>query len=227
MKTADTVGYAHLVQTMGLCVLSMPRPATTKAVKRVIASETGFSASIHGWEWTFVAALIHHTLCRSGALANHLLLPVSVAMKHEEARYLEALQGFSKPTREHWRVRWIDAEDFSFDFTGDAAIYRYWDATACVAFTLEMAKRALAVELRDETLFLQRYDAIFQAVNDRYDVRGSLLTNLVMMCLDNPGIVSRDRRKQYKYDLKDEVFDYIETITQRELTTSNVDPITP
>jgi hypothetical protein len=49
----------------------------------------------------------------------------------------------------------------------------------------------------------------------------------VMMCLDNPGIVSRDRRKQYKYDLKDEVFDYIETITQRELTTSNVDPITP
>lgn len=185
----------------------MPRPATTKAVKRVIASETGFSASIHGWEWTFVAALIHHTLCRSGAL--------------------ETLQGFSKPTREHWRVRWINAEDFSFDFTGDAAIYRYWDATACVAFTLEMAKRALAVELRDETLFLQRYDAIFQAVNDRYDVRGSLLTNLVMMCLDNPGIVSRDRRKQYKYDLKDEVFDYIETITQRELTTSNVDPITP
>jgi hypothetical protein len=135
--------------------------------------------------------LIHHTLCRSGAL--------------------ETLQGFSKPTREHWRVRWIDAEDFSFDFTGDAAIYRYWDATACVAFTLEMAKRALAVELRDETLFLQRYDAIFQAVNDRYDVRGSLLTNLVMMC----------------HDLKDEVFDYIETITQRELTTSNVDPITP
>lgn len=185
----------------------MPRPATTKAVKRVIASETGFSASIHGWEWTFVAVLIHHTLCRSGAL--------------------ETLQGFSKPTREHWRVRWIDAEDFSFDFTGDAAIYRYWDATACVAFTLEMAKRALAVELRDETLFLQRYDAIFQAVNDSYDVRGSLLTNLVMMCLDNPGIVSRDRRKQYKYDLKDEVFDYIETITQRELTTSNVDPITP
>jgi hypothetical protein len=207
MKTADTVGYAHLVQTMGLCVLSMPRPATTKAVKRVIAIETGFSASIHGWEWTFVAVLIHHTLCRSGAL--------------------ETLLGFSKPTREHWRVRWIDAEDFSFDFTGDAAIYRYWDATACVAFTLEMAKRALAVELRDETLFLQRYDAIFQAVNDRYDVRGSLLTNLVMMCLDNPGIVSRDRRKQYKYDLKDEVFDYIETITQRELTTSNVDPITP
>jgi Fic family protein len=29
--------------------------------------------------------LIHHTLCRSGALANHLLLPVSVAMKHEES----------------------------------------------------------------------------------------------------------------------------------------------
>lgn len=90
-----------------------------------------------------------------------------------------------------------------------------------------MTKCALDVELRDETLFLQRYDAIFKALNERYDVRGSLLTNIVMMYLDHQGIVSRDRRKQFNYDLANEVFDYIETITQRELTTSNVDPITP
>jgi len=44
--------------------------------------------------------LIHQTLCHSGALQNGLLLPVSVAMKHEESGYLEALKGFSKPARE-------------------------------------------------------------------------------------------------------------------------------
>lgn len=114
-------------------------------------------------------------------------------------------------------MRWIDAEDFSFEFIGDASIYRYWDAMACVAFTLEMVRRALKVELRDEILFLQRYDAIFKAVNDRYDVRGSLLTNLVMMCLDNNGTVSRNRREQYPHDPMPEVFDYIEAMTRREM----------
>lgn len=43
--------------------------------------------------------LIHQTLCRYGALENGLLPPVSVAMKHEEQAYLEALKTFSQPTR--------------------------------------------------------------------------------------------------------------------------------
>jgi hypothetical protein len=159
--------------------------------------------------------LIHHTLCRSGALGNGLLLPVSVAMKHQEARYLETLQGFSRPAREYWEVQWIDADDLTFEFHGHSALYRYWDATQCVAFTLEMAERALEVELRDETLFLQRYDTVFSAVNERYDVRGSVLSNLVMMCLDNQGTVSRNRRKQFKYDVPDEVLDFIEQTTRQ------------
>jgi len=49
--------------------------------------------------------LIHQALCRAGALDNGLLLPVSVAMKHQELRYLEALQSFSRPVREFWEVQ--------------------------------------------------------------------------------------------------------------------------
>jgi Fic/DOC family len=158
--------------------------------------------------------LIHQALCRSGALENGLLLPVSVAMKREEQRYLEALQDFSIPAREFWDVKWIDAEQLSFSFIGESAIYRYWDATACVTFTLEMAKRALEVELREETEFLGRYDLIINAVNEAYDVRGSDLSTLVMMCLDNNGIVSKHRRKQYQYTVQAEVFDYIEQVAR-------------
>jgi hypothetical protein len=162
--------------------------------------------------------LIHQALCRSGALDNGLLLPVSVAMKREEQRYLEALQDFSIPAREFWDVKWIDAEQLSFSFIGDSAIYRYWDATTCVAFTLEMAKRALEVELREETEFLGRYDQIIKAVNEVYDVRGSDLSMLVMMCLDNHGVVSKHRRKQFQYSVQSEVFDYIEQIAKSLLT---------
>lgn len=48
--------------------------------------------------------LIHQTLCHSGALENGLLLPVSVAMKHEEPNYLAALKDFSQPARDFWNV---------------------------------------------------------------------------------------------------------------------------
>jgi len=158
--------------------------------------------------------LIHQTLCRAGVLSNGLLLPVSVAMKREERLYLETLQQFSRPAREFWDVRWIDHGQYSFDFTGDPAIYRFWDATAGVRFTLEMAKRALEVELREETIFLENYDAAVKAVNEAYDVRGSDLANLVMMCLSNNGVVSKNRRKQYQYSVQPQVLDYIEQVVQ-------------
>jgi len=158
--------------------------------------------------------LVHQTLCRAGALENGLLLPVSVAMKREERLYLETLQEFSRFAREFWDVRWIDQGIFSFEFTGHPAIYRFWDATPGVRFTLEMAKRAVEVELREETIFLGNYDKIVRAVDERYDVRGSDLSNLVMMCLTQNGTVSKHRRKQYTYAVQEEVFDYIEQVTQ-------------
>lgn len=81
-------------------------------------------------------------------------------------------------------------------------------------FTLEMAKRALEVELREETVFLENHDKGVQAVGERHDVRGSDLASLVMMCLTRPGTVSKHRRKQYEYSVQAPVFDYIEEVTQ-------------
>jgi hypothetical protein len=62
--------------------------------------------------------------------------------------------------------------------------------------------------------FLENYDKIVKAVDERYDVRGSDLSNLVMMCLAQNGTVSKHRRKQFKYSVQEEVFDYIEQVTQ-------------
>jgi len=154
--------------------------------------------------------LIHHALCRSGALSNGLLLPVSAAMGRNENEYLDALQSFSKGARHFWDVTWIDGDDFDFAFTGHDALYRYWDATQCVEFTLRMAKEALERDIRQETLFLRRHDQIVRAVNAEYDVKGPVLSRLVMMCLENGGKVSKNRRKQYQHDLPSEAFDFIE-----------------
>lgn len=95
--------------------------------------------------------LFHYALCQSGRLANGLLLPVSVAMKRNEAAYLHALQSFSAPMRRFWQVQWLDDESYDFRFQGDEALYRYWDATQVVEFSLDMARQALEQDLREET----------------------------------------------------------------------------
>jgi hypothetical protein len=154
--------------------------------------------------------LLHHTLCRMGELPRGYLLPISVAMKRHEADYLAALEAFSKPAREYWRVSWIDADHHDFCFVGSEALYRYWDATPAVAFTLRMAQEALKEDLRAETRYLACYDRVYHAIDARFDVRGSDLARLVMMCLNHNGRLSKNRRKQFRYQVPEEVLDAIE-----------------
>lgn len=162
--------------------------------------------------------LFHHALCQSGKLARGLLLPVSVAMKRNEQEYLATLQQFSVPARERWKVLWMDEGNYAFEFKGSAAIYRYWDATACVEFGYRMAEQALEIDLRKETEFLARYDAVFKAVDAQYDVRGSDLATLVRCCLENDGRLSKNWRKQYQYRIPVEVLDAVEQAAQASLS---------
>ncbi|HZX69299.1 MAG TPA: Fic family protein [Rhodanobacter sp.] len=167
--------------------------------------------------------LFHQALCQSGQLADGLVLPVSVAMKKHEAEYLRVLQIYSQPAREFWRVTWLDNDNYHFDFLGDAAhsIYRYWDATPCVEFGFAMAEQALNVELRRETRFLARYDAIHAAVNERFDLRGSDLSTLIVGCIENDNGISQRRRDQFSGRVPDTVFTFIEEMavqTERDCT---------
>ncbi|MEB0041106.1 MULTISPECIES: hypothetical protein [unclassified Pseudomonas] len=121
-----------------------------------------------------------------------------------------SLLNLSKPACAFWEVSWLDAEQMHFTFTGSPSIYRYWDATECVVFTLEMAKQALEVELREETQFLHRFDVLVSAVIVRYDIRGNVLNKPVRQCLDQNGVVSQNRRKQYQGFVDADVFDFLE-----------------
>lgn len=161
--------------------------------------------------------LFHHALCQSGRLDKGLLLPVSIAMKREEASYLETLKTFSKPARTLWDVRWIDEDQFDFVFHGRDTIYRYWDATPCVDFGFRMAEQALDVHLRQETEHLARFDRIREAVNAEYDVRNNDLHVLITSALQAGGVLSKNRRKQHALSVQPEVFDFIEELAKQEL----------
>jgi Fic family protein len=154
--------------------------------------------------------LFHHALCQSGLLQNGLLLPVSIAMKRNEDAYLTALKVFSAPARKCWDVRWIDGDDYQITFKSDASLYRYWNATACVEFGLEMAKQALEKDLKEETEFLARYDMIYRAIDTQYDIRGKDLNSLVLSCMEQNGKISINRRKKFATTVQTEIFDAIE-----------------
>lgn len=155
--------------------------------------------------------LIHHTLCQQGALKNGLILPVSAALKRHESLYKEALEHWSASTRDFWRVIWLDGETYSFEFQGHESLYRYWDATFCAEFMLKMVEQSLEQELKQETEYLQLYDALYKTIDQKFDVVGSDLAKLVMFCIDQQGVISANRRKQYRYSVPEDIFDALET----------------
>ena len=96
-------------------------------------------------------------------------------------------------------------------FNSDESLYRYWNATACVEFGLEMAEQALEKDLKEEAEFLARYDLIYRAIDSRYDVRGKDLNVLVLSCMEQNGKLSINRRKKFAATVPVEVFEAIES----------------
>lgn len=162
--------------------------------------------------------LFHHALCQSGKLEKGFMLPVSIAMKRNEADYLAALNGFSKKARRYWDVTWLDGDEYDFKFTGHPSIYQFWNATQCVEFGFKMARQALEIDLRKETEFLSQYDHVIRAVNDAVDIRNSDLAALVVSCLRQNGTISTTRRKQYSVRVPETTFELIESITREKLS---------
>ena len=160
--------------------------------------------------------LFHKVVCSSGKLPDGLVLPISIAMKRNEAQYLVALESFSKPARAQWKVLYVDDQSVDAQFNGDIDIYRYWDATHCVTFGLQMAQQALDRDLKQESDFLQRFDIVYKAVNESIDMNNNDLVVVVRYCLQNDGLLSNNRRKQliskgHSVELIDKIQDIIRT----------------
>jgi Fic family protein len=159
--------------------------------------------------------LIHHSLGQSGRLPKAFVLPVSVAMKRHEDAYLEALSSFSRPARELCAVTWLGDDDYTYDWKPGAELaFRTMDLTACVEFTLQMAKVALEQDLLRETRFLADFDRVYRKIDERFDVRSTDLSNLIVFALQQEGRLSMNRRKQYGERVQAEALDAIEVEVQ-------------
>ncbi|MGB1091760.1 MAG: Fic family protein, partial [Oceanobacter sp.] len=154
--------------------------------------------------------LLHHVLCQQGALGNGLLLPVSTVLKQREMEYKAVLESGSGPTREFWETDFIADDDIQFTFTGHEIMYRYWDVTEIIEFMGQVTEQAIEKHLKDETLYLTRYDELYRRINDLFDIPNSELSKLVMFCIEQKGQISKNRRKQYQYLVSEDVFETLE-----------------
>jgi Fic family protein len=164
--------------------------------------------------------LFHQVLCQRGALQNGLVLPVSIVLRQNESEYLSVLQAFSEQARQYWDVTYIDENQFQFEFKGHEALYRYWDGTRCAEFMARATKQAIEQHLKEETVFLTRYDEIYRRIDQAFDIPNTDLSRLVMFCLDQNGRISKHRRKQYQYRVPEEIFDALEQAYQSVVTES-------
>lgn len=168
--------------------------------------------------------LFHQVLCQRGALANGLLLPVSVALKQQETGYLTALQSYSAAARDFWSVRYLDQDQYQFEFVGHPAIYRYWDATACAVFMARATEETVQRHLKDESIFLSRYDAVYRIIDQQFDIPNPELSRLVMFCVEQQGRISQNRRRQYLHRVPEQVFDALEEAWRVVMQTDKESP---
>jgi hypothetical protein len=159
--------------------------------------------------------LFHHNLCRTGSLPDGAVLPVSTALKENERDYLLALEAFSRPARELWDVRWIDGTSYVFQPRCRESVYRYWDATPQVEFSIRMAARAVDVHLVGEAQFLSGFDLALADLTRRIDLPGPVLHELILRCREQGGVISKNRRKQFSDSVPAEYFDQIEKTVRK------------
>ena len=85
-------------------------------------------------------------------------------------------------------------------------------------------KQAIEQHLKEETVFLTRYDEIYRRIDQSFDIPNTDLSRLVMFCLDQNGRISNHRRKQYQYKVPEEIFDALEQ-AYRILVNEDIKPM--
>ncbi|MBI3380601.1 MAG: hypothetical protein HY019_01215 [Aquabacterium sp.] len=95
--------------------------------------------------------------------------------------------------------------------------FRHMDLTEAVTFTLAMAQASLDTHMRQEVAFLGLFDRVKRHINERHDLRGSDLANLIVTIFQNGGTLSNNRRKRYADRVQAHVLDAIEEAVSRAM----------
>jgi hypothetical protein len=141
--------------------------------------------------------LIHHVLAESGFTPKGVIFPISAVILERIKDYKAVLEQFTQPRLKY--VEWHPTEDNNVHVTNETAdLYRYGDMTCQVEFLFECVKDTVDTVLPEEVLYLERYDEIWNYVNNRFDMPQKSLSLLLNFLRQSNGQLSkRARTKEF------------------------------
>lgn len=156
--------------------------------------------------------LIHDILARDGVVEKGLIIPVSARMVYQMQQYDSALEMYSKPLMK--RIRYQTFAKGEVKVTNEADVesyFRYPDLTYQCIYLSRIIREAVSLDMSDELLFLQRYDELKKAIQDRIDMPDKDLNQLILFLHQNKGIFPNRRKNEFP-KLYEEEFSMIQQI---------------
>lgn len=143
--------------------------------------------------------LIHDTLVRDRVVPSGLIIPVSAYILNNMTAYDQALENYSKPLMS--RVTYRKPANQEIEITNPEEVegyYRYPQLTEQCTFLGKSIKSTVLYDMPKELLFIYRYDALKNAVQNIVDLPDKLLNLMIILVHQNKGILPKRRKKKFE-----------------------------
>lgn len=164
--------------------------------------------------------LIHDVIKSRIKTEQDFIIPVSAAILQRNDEYDAVLEKISKSVMALINYD-LDEKDHSITINNDINyLYRYPDLTDHVLFLYKMMEASISEDLRQEIVYIVKFDAVKKAVEKLHDMPNKELNLFIQLALQNDGKIANKKRKRF-YGWVDEenllnlegiIFDILEDI---------------
>ncbi len=161
--------------------------------------------------------LIHAILANRNFVSEGLIFPVSAVMLAHQDQYDQVLEHVSKPL--------LSLLDYTLSDDGVLSVqgstvqhYRYLDYTKQAEFLFWCIEQTIESELKNELVFIVRYDKTRNAIQDIVDMPDKMIDLIIRCIQQEQGRLSAKKRKQHFSMLTDEEIRAIEDAVQKYLS---------
>ena len=147
--------------------------------------------------------LIHHILAKTKFSPQGMILPVSATLLRNIKKYDETLESFSKVLMPLIEYR-IDPKDGVLEVQNETSRhYKFVDMTRICEDVFLFLEETIKTDLPNELNFLIVYDRAKKAIQSIVDMPDQKIDQFVKFCLQNNGVLSSSKRRQYFDTLTD------------------------
>ncbi|MDZ4323342.1 MAG: Fic family protein, partial [Alphaproteobacteria bacterium] len=155
--------------------------------------------------------LIHHVLAEHGFTPKGIVFPVSAVILERIDDYRRVLESYSRPRLEF--IEWHSTKKGNIEVTNETInLYRYFDATHFAEFLYECVHQTVEKTLPEEISYLEQYDAMKTAINERFDMPDYLADLLIRFLQQNNGTLSKRAREKEFSELSDKECQTLEAL---------------